>query len=196
MIRIFYYQNSAPEIPENVSEYRKSRIQKANHPKEKVRMILAARVLKAGFESFGISEKEVIYAFGEKGKPCAENHPEIKFSLSHTENFAIAAFSDHEVGIDCENSDRDISPRVLNKLFTKKETRSFECAPILLWTAKESVSKLTGYGVSGFNTLPELEYFSEKTEIKGIFLRKLNVGDFTVVVSSFTDDDLVIEEIK
>ena len=159
-------------------------------------MILAANVLKVGFESFKITEKNVSYAFSENGKPYALSHPEIKFSLSHTENFAIAAFSDHEIGIDCESSDREIPARVLNKLFTKKETLSFECEPILLWTAKESVSKLTGCGVSGFNALPELEYFSEKTEINGIFLRKLNVGDFTVVVSSFTDDDLVIEEIR
>ena len=196
MIRIFYCQNSAPEIPEEISEYRKSKINKARHPEEKTRMILAATVLKVGFESFKISEKNVSYAFSVNGKPYALSHPEIKFSLSHTENFAIAAFSDHEIGIDCESSDREIPARVLNKLFTKKETLSFECEPILLWTAKESVSKLTGCGVSGFNALPELEYFSEKTEINGIFLRKLNVGSFTVVVSSLTDDDLIIEEIK
>ena len=196
MIRIFYCQNPAPEIPEKISEYRKSKIEKARHTKEKTRMILAANVLKAGFESFKISEKDVSYAFAENGKPYALSHPEIKFSISHTENFAIAAFSDHEIGIDCESSDRKIPARVLNKFFTKKETLSFDCSPILLWTAKESVSKLTGCGVSGFNALPELEYFSEKTEINGIFFRKLNVGSFTVVISSLTDDDIVIEEIK
>lgn len=159
-------------------------------------MILAASVLKAGFESFGISEKEVVYAFGEKGKPCAENHPEIKFSLSHTENFAVAAFSDSEIGIDCERSDRKISERLLSKYFSEKETLSFACSPILLWTAKESVSKLTGCGVEGFSTLPEIEHFSEKTEVGGIFLRKLNIGAFTVVLSSFTDEDFTLTEIK
>ena len=196
MIRIFYCQNSAPEIPEEISDHRKSKIEKARHPDEKTRMILASNVLKAGFESFKISEKDVSYAFTENGKPYVSSHPEINFSLSHTKNFAIAAFSEHEVGIDCESSGREIPARVLSKLFTKKETLSFDSEPILLWTAKESVSKLTGYGVGGFNAIPELEYFSEKTEINGIFLRKLNVGEFTVVISSFTDDDISLTELK
>ena len=145
---------------------------------------------------FKISEKDVSYAFTENGKPYVSSHPEINFSLSHTKNFAIAAFSEHEVGIDCESSGREIPARVLSKLFTKKETLSFDSEPILLWTAKDSVSKLTGYGVGGFNAIPELEYFSEKTEINGIFLRKLNVGEFTVVISSFTDDDISLTELK
>ena len=196
MIRIFYCQSSAPEIPENISEYRKSRIEKANLAEEKTRMILASKVLKAGFESFGVSEKDVAYAFGENGKPYAESHPEIKFSLSHTENFAIAAFSDCEIGIDCEKNDRAVSDKVLNRYFPKKETLSFASSPILLWTAKESVSKLRGCGVSGFSELPELEYFTESAEFDGVFLKKMELNGFTAVISSLTDEDFTLTEIK
>ena len=196
MIRIFYCLNSSPEAPENISEYRRSKIEKANHPDEKTRMILAAKVLKAGFESFRVAEKNVLYAFGENGKPSVSSHPEIKFSLSHTENFAVAAFSDSEIGIDCERSDRAISERLLSRYFSEKETLSFARSPILLWTAKESVSKLTGCGIGGFSALPEMEFFSEKDEKDGIFLRKLNIGDFTIVLSSFRDEDFTLTEVK
>ncbi len=84
MTQIFYCQKNSLEIPEKISEYRKNKILSAQNENEKIRLICAAEVLKAGFKSFGIAEESVIYAFLENGKPYAENHPEVKFSLSHT----------------------------------------------------------------------------------------------------------------
>jgi len=159
-------------------------------------MILASKALKAGFESFGVSEKDVLYAFGENCKPYAKSHPEIKFSLSHTEALAIAAFSDSDVGIDCEYSARGVSERIISNFFSEKEKLSFACSPILLWTAKESISKLLGCGVSGFSELPELEYFSESAEINGIYLRRFEINGFTVVLSSLADEPFCLQEVK
>jgi len=182
-------------MPDDISDYRKNKILAAKNENERLRMICAAEVLKSGFESFGIEEKSVIYALGERGKPYAENYPEVKFSLSHAENFAVAAFSDGEVGIDCEKSDRAVSHRVQSRYFSEKEKLSFADAPILLWTAKESISKLVGNGISGFSELPELEYFTESAEVNGIFLRKFEINGFTVVHSNYADEPFTLTEI-
>ena len=196
MIRIFYCQKNSSAIPEVISEYRKNKILAANNEAEKIRMLCAAEVLRAGFESFGIAEEKVIYAFGENGKPFAQNHPEVKFSLSHTENFAVAAFSDGEVGIDCERSGRSVSERVQDRYFGKKEKLSFAQRPILLWTAKESISKLEGNGVSGFSHIPELDYFTDTTETNGIRLQCFEINGFTVVVSSLENGEITVLEVK
>lgn len=196
MTRIFYCQKNSIYVPENLSAYRSSKIVAARNEKEKQRMICAAEVLKLGFSSFGIEEKTVEYGFSDNGKPCAKNHPEVKFSLSHSENFAIAAFSDGEVGIDCEKTDRAVPERVMQRYFSEKEKLSFASSPILLWTAKESISKLWGCGVSGFSKLPELEYFTESAEINGIYLRRFEINGFTVVLSSLANEPFCVQEVR
>ena len=196
MTRIFYCQKDRLYIPENISEHRRSKIDSARNEQEKLRMICAAEALKAGFYSLGIDEKTVVYGLGENGKPFTRSHPEVRFSLSHAENFAVCAFSDNEVGIDCESSDRSVSERVQSRYFSEKEKLSFASSPILLWTAKESISKLLGCGVSGFSKLPELEYFTESAEINGIYLRRFEINGFTVVLSSPADEPFCLQEVK
>ena len=73
MIRIYYCRSEPLAITDEISEYRRQKILSAKRGADKRMMISAAKVLKSGFADLGIAEKDVIYAFGDQGKPFAEN---------------------------------------------------------------------------------------------------------------------------
>lgn len=92
------------------------------------------------------------------GKPAvADNLPDMKFSVSHTDRLAAVAISSNlDVGIDVEGVDQSVSenlvagfshPRersALSKLLPRQKAREF----IRLWTSKEALAKMTGTGMS------------------------------------------------
>ena len=179
-----YFSNRENDngIPSGISEYRKEKILRARGKKEKLQMINSAIVLKAGFSDFGINESEIIYKTAENGKPYAENHPEVNFSLSHTESAAVAAFSDRKVGIDCEHSGRNISDSVIKRFFSEKEYISFSSNPLLLWVAKESLVKFTGTGFSEGVRKNIIPYFDSEIFFDGFFLKRLNINGYLTVI--------------
>ncbi len=77
-------------------------------------------------------------------------------SLSHSGGYAAAAVADVPLGIDLQIL-RDISPRVLKRLYSPEELRWIGLAQgedvreraIRLWTMKEAYGKLTGTGILG-----------------------------------------------
>lgn len=186
LLKLFYKPMDGVKdgIPEDISEYRKRKIESAVRLDVKKALIAAAEVLKAGFAFFGVKEKEVVYAFLENGKPYALSHPEIHFSLSHSENMAVAAFSDAPVGVDCEKEGRRVSKKLIERFFSEDEVRRYKEEPLLLWVAAESASKLSGEGVFSEKRTPVPSFFGERARGEGIFLTRLSFcGDLTVIAS-------------
>lgn len=94
-------------------------------------------------------------AVTERGKPYfADGGPH--FSISHTKSHVFCVLSDYPVGIDAERLDRDIDPRLAQKILSCGELARFEqardkrLALLRLWVLKEAQAKATGEGLRGY----------------------------------------------
>lgn len=78
------------------------------------------------------------------GGPC--------FSISHTKNHAFCAVSHRSIGIDAEELDRPIDPRLADRILSPTEKARYNAAAdkqaalLRFWVLKESYAKLTGRG--------------------------------------------------
>ena len=90
---------------------------------------------------------------GEHGKPFFADYPDLHFNLSHCTRGAACAVSDRPVGIDIETLQaphEQLSRHVLSAaeydgmMASERPDVSFT----RLWTMKESLSKLSGYGLT------------------------------------------------
>ena len=94
-------------------------------------------------------------AIGDRGKPYFEDCP-LHFSISHSKNHAFCALSDRPVGIDAEEPDRKISPRLAEKILSPSEKKRYDAAEdkhltlLKFWVLKEASVKLTGEGLQGY----------------------------------------------
>lgn len=91
----------------------------------------------------------------DRGKPCfAEGN--LHFSISHTPHHAFCVLSEHNVGIDAEETDRDINLNLAQKILSPMEKLQFDAAPdkrkalLTFWVLKEASVKLTGEGLRGY----------------------------------------------
>ncbi len=91
----------------------------------------------------------------EQGKPYFADGS-YHFSISHTKNHVFCALSEKPVGIDAEETDRDVSPRLADKILSHKEKERYEAAPdkpaalLRLWVLKEGYAKLCGRGLGDY----------------------------------------------
>lgn len=87
------------------------------------------------------------------GKPYLKDHPDIHFNLSHCRTAIAVAVSDRPIGVDIE-SIRKHTPALVSRTMNHTESMQIMTSPaperefIKLWTAKESVFKLTGTGIT------------------------------------------------
>jgi phosphopantetheinyl transferase len=105
-----------------------------------------------------IAPRDWTFKTGAHGKPMlADALPDLRFSVSHTDQLAAVAISPNlEVGVDVESVDQNVSEQVvaefshpqekseLGNLLPRQKVREF----IRLWTFKEALAKLTGAGMS------------------------------------------------
>ena len=88
----------------------------------------------------------------ERGKPFFVGSP-LHFSISHTKNHVFCALSDRPVGIDAEESDRNISLRLAEKILSPGEAARYDGSREMLlrfWVLKEASVKLSGEGLRGY----------------------------------------------
>ncbi|MBE6991212.1 MAG: 4'-phosphopantetheinyl transferase superfamily protein [Ruminococcaceae bacterium] len=91
----------------------------------------------------------------ESGKPYFAKYPDIHFSLSHNDYFAVCAVSDKPVGCDIESVSRKPAKVLLDKVLTSDEkelvltSRDFDKAFMKIWTLKEAKLKKEGTGLAG-----------------------------------------------
>ena len=91
----------------------------------------------------------------ERGKPYFTDSP-WHFSISHTKRRAFCVLSPTPVGIDAEETDRDISLRLADKILSPSEREQFDAAQdkrialLKFWVLKEAAAKLSGEGLKGY----------------------------------------------
>lgn len=125
---------------------------KKNRQRKLIGEMLAYRGLK---ECFDIDDKDIIFEYGEKGKPFLKGVLNVYFNISHSGEWVVCALSDGEVGIDIEQI-RDARLEVANRFFAEKEICDLKKLSgelrneyfFLLWTVKESYLKYLGTGLS------------------------------------------------
>lgn len=94
-------------------------------------------------------------AITERGKPYFAD-TSLHFSISHTKKHAFCALSESPIGIDAEELDRKINPRLADKILSPAEKVRFDAsedkrlALLRLWVLKEAAVKLTGEGLRGY----------------------------------------------
>lgn len=99
---------------------------------------------------------------GHRGKPYFADSP-VHFSISHTRRHVFCALDDAPIGIDAEELDRDISPRLAKKILSSFEYAQYEAAEdkrlalLTFWVLKEAQGKCTGEGINGY---PNHTHFS------------------------------------
>ena len=96
---------------------------------------------------------EICYT--DRGKPYFADNS-CHFSISHTKNHAFCAVSPRNIGMDAEESDRKINPRLAETYLSSTEKARFDAAEdkqaclLRLWVLKESYAKLTGRGLGDY----------------------------------------------
>jgi 4'-phosphopantetheinyl transferase len=114
--------------------------------------MLAFKALK---ESFNLSDEEIIFTYGEKGKPMLKDSTDKFFNISHSGKWVICAVSDKEVGIDIEII-KKAKLNVASRFFTPLEIKALNSLEgdqqnalfFTFWTVKESYLKYLGTGLT------------------------------------------------
>lgn len=94
-------------------------------------------------------------AVTDRGKPYFPGET-LHFSISHTKTKVFCCLHEENVGIDAEEIDRHINPRLAEKWFSPPERQRLEAqedknaAFLRLWVLKESYAKFTGRGLGNY----------------------------------------------
>ncbi|MCQ2440316.1 MAG: 4'-phosphopantetheinyl transferase superfamily protein [Clostridia bacterium] len=139
----------------NVSKYRQEKINTFKQRKDKNLSLGAGILLGSALKDLGLIEKNMLYKEGKYGKPYFENEPNLYFSVSHSDNKALVAISDTEIGCDIEridNIDLSIAKRFFhtdeyNNIVGLHNTAEQQRQFFSFWTLKESFIKATGFGL-------------------------------------------------
>ena len=112
-------------------------------------------------------ESEISYT--PQGKPylaSGEKH----FSISHSGEMVIMAFSDSQVGIDIELIKNRDYKKISQKYFIEEEQKRISSLEsfLVLWTKKESFLKYTGDGLTKIKDLvilDDIQFCGKKVEV-------------------------------
>lgn len=91
----------------------------------------------------------------DRGKPRFSGS-EWHFSISHTRCHAFCVLSRRNVGLDAEETDRNIDLRLAEKILSPAEKARFDAAEdkraalLKFWVLKEAAAKLSGEGLRGY----------------------------------------------
>ena len=104
----------------------------------------------------GTAPSAICLEVGESGKPFVQEDPSLHFSISHSGELLMAAFSREEIGIDLERQ-RDVETAALAKRFFSAEEARYlnKCSDgdkasddfFRLWTCREAAIKADGRGM-------------------------------------------------
>ena len=107
-------------------------------------------------ELLEISPTDVQFAYGPQGKPALAHDTDLRFNLSHSQDWALLAVTEgREVGVDLEFLRQDLNPlEVAPSVFSPEECAALENLPeperlaafYGYWTRKEAFIKALGLG--------------------------------------------------
>ena len=173
MIKIYITtisETSFDGADKRLSEYRRV---KSQRKKSGAASLAAGLLLDYALREYGLCERDMEYVENEHGKPFFKNCPDIKFSLSHSGEYAACAVSggngsstgsgspagngsSADIGIDAEQfGDSKHVLAIAKRYFTANEyeyvknSSDIKAAFFRLWTRKESLLKAIGTGISG-----------------------------------------------
>ena len=132
-----------------------------------------------------------------KGKPYFKDMPDLHFSVSHSGDLFVCAFSELPVGVDIQEykkrpDEAERCRKIANRFFHFDEIDALDADTVSafynIWTAKEAYVKYTGDGIDGdFSAfcIFDLDEYLYQTELCGMSLS----------VCMPDVDDVVIEKI-
>lgn len=130
---------------------RREKVNRCRFDRDRRLSLGAGILLSRALGNFGLTDGAVVP--DENGKPYLPGET-VCFSLSHSAHFAVCTVSSCPVGVDIEEI-APVSEALISRVCTPREREIFrnagENTPELfcrLWTAKESVLKCTGAGLT------------------------------------------------
>lgn len=207
---------------EKMNETRKKKIDAFRFENGKKLSLGAGILLHRALNELGITEYDT--RFGEREKPYIVGHEDIFFNLSHSGNMAALGISDKEIGVDIEKN-RRFEDSLIRYVFTEEERllakELSQCADesdnvsdsdpagaidlvyTRFWTAKESVMKHSGLGVSlepkkirlsREGGGDELSVRSEAYDCEGLHLTSYHLQGYQLTIcSQYRRDELIID---
>jgi 4'-phosphopantetheinyl transferase len=170
------YDNSVLAL---LDSKRRERLDQLKVEKEKLRSISAGLLFRHAFLDMhsGKSSREwdeVSIKYGEYGKPYVEGYEEFHYSISHSGEYVLCATDNSEIGADIQEM-RKWNPRTAKRFFDESEYTRITNMPdamqtrefYRIWTAKESVAKLSGRGLgAGIEHLVTNREYSKIKDIR------------------------------
>ncbi len=149
-----------PELRERMLSFldkkRRDRIQRFVFQEDAQRSLLGDIMVRSIIsQKLNLKNNQITFYLSDKGKPFIESHPDLFFNVSHAGSWIVAAFSDHNVGIDVERI-KKINYGIAEHFFSEEENKNLKNLSgnekleyfFDLWTMKESYLKYTGKGLS------------------------------------------------
>ena len=115
----------------------------------------AGRILLKQLWDAHIGDEFPEIAIADRGKPYFADSP-WHFSISHTKRRVFCVLAETPVGLDAEETDRNINLRLADKILSPAERERFDAAAdkrlalLRFWVLKEAAAKLTGEGLRGY----------------------------------------------
>jgi len=176
-----------------ISQFQFSEIEKEKFDKIKIERrkieYLATRLL---LENLLDKKPEIIYL--ESGKPELKNIQK-NISISHSSNFVVTLVSEKNIGIDIENTQRDIK-KIASRFLCEEELNYIQkmadpqTATILYWSAKEAIFKCTDEDRILFSKQIFIQPF--KIETMGNFKATLNKNTRYKLWYFFIENNVVV----
>ncbi len=196
------------EIISNSSKFRIDKYNAINSKEVKKEILAATYLIDKHLRKYGLREKDMEYMIGKNGKPSFENHPEINFSISHSKDLVLVAFSDIEIGCDIQIV-KNIDSNIFDKVLSGDEKNNV-CTTIndgladnnnelqlekffYYWVQKETILKRDGSGLKDdiskiydtYGVVKKLMYNKQKNSIDEMLdvhniedLSKIKLQDF------------------
>ena len=183
-----------------MDEDRKKKIDSMKPMSGKLLSLGAGVLLYTAMEDAGITDYVILT--GEKGKPYIKDREDVFFNLSHSGEMVALALSGKEVGVDIERN-KHFKDNLIRYVFTESDISlakeleaemTMDQAYTRLWTAKESIMKHSGQGISldpkkielfrDDNHPGRLSAIAEKYDCTGLTLFFLSEGDYQISLCS------------
>ena len=119
-------------------------------------------------DRFGKTMPEILVT--DRGKPYFADGSAY-FSISHTKNHVFCTLSDRPVGLDAEETDRQIDLRLADKILSPAEKEAYDRAEnkqealLRLWVLKEAAAKFSGEGLKGYPNKTEFSIDDPRVQI-------------------------------
>lgn len=208
MLKVFVASTDIADISEEIasSVYWKRKIEATCHAEMKRERLAASVLLSYALkQGFGLSESALDYAEGDYGKPYITSHKNVHFNISHTDGYCAVAVSDSHVGVDIQLLKPELTDgmkAIVRRFFSESEKEFYglseDSAALFyrLWTAKESIVKCTGEGISVGMCRYAIPAFFDRCVCDGMTLTALDTETYAMTVCSFSDEIPILERVS